>query len=546
MFHNVFGMVYLKKSLGLLFFAFMVMALWQCAKRGSPSGGPKDTTPPQLVRAEPENFTTNFKAKKIRLYFDELIKLEDVQNQLVVSPPFKNPATITPMGAPSKYIEVEIKDTLRENTTYTINFGQSIVDNNEKNPNSFLTYVFSTGDYLDSLTLTGAVSDAVNLKADEFISVMLYEMDSTYTDSTVFKQPPLYITNTGDSLPFFELKNLKGGKYALFGLKDVNKNNMFDQSQDKIGFIADTITVPTDSIYVLNLFREQLNYKASVPSMVAKNKIIFGYQGDYRDMVIESLTTLPDSVSTTLLKERDKDTLNYWLSPTELDSIIFTVQNDKVEAIDTFTVKMRDLPMDSLKLSTSVTGKFNFEDKFSILANTPIVALDTSQVSLNVSDSIPMPYTFVLDTLKNKVDFDFEVEPNQKYSFSLLPGAITDFFGMQNDTLDYNLSTGSFADYGNLRMIFGSDVTYPIVVQLTNEKGVVQREIVASEAQTFEFNHLNPGNYIARVIFDSNGNGKWDTGNYLKKQQPEKISYYPGTIEIRANWEKEETFILSN
>ncbi|WP_421806066.1 Ig-like domain-containing protein [Flagellimonas sp.] len=210
-------MVYLKKSLGLLFFAFMVMALWQCAKRGSPSGGPKDTTPPKLVRAEPENFTTNFKAKKIRLYFDELIKLEDVQNQLVVSPPFKNPATITPMGAPSKYIEVEIKDTLRENTTYTINFGQSIVDNNEKNPNSFLTYVFSTGDYLDSLTLTGAVSDAVNLKADEFISVMLYEMDSTYTDSTVFKQPPLYITNTGDSLPFFELKNLKGGKYAFLG-----------------------------------------------------------------------------------------------------------------------------------------------------------------------------------------------------------------------------------------------------------------------------------------------------------------------------------------
>ena len=539
-------MVYLKKSLGLLFFAFMVLALWQCAKRGSPSGGPKDTTPPKLVRAEPENYTINFKAKKIRLYFDELIKLEDVQNQLVVSPPFKNPATIKPMGAPSKYIEVEIKDTLRENTTYTINFGQSIVDNNEKNPNSFLTYVFSTGDYLDSLTLTGAVSDAVNLKADEFISVMLYEMDSTYTDSTVFKQLPLYITNTGDSLPFFELKNLKGGKYALFGLKDVNKNNMFDQSQDKIGFINDTITIPTDSIYVLNLFREQLNYKPSVPSLAAKNKIIFGYQGDYRDMTIETLTSLPDSVSTTLLKERDKDTLNYWLTPTELDSIIFTVRNDKVEAIDTFTVKMRDLPMDSLKLSTSVSGKFNFEDTFSILANTPIVALDTSQVALNISDSIPMSYSYVLDTLKNKIDFDFEAEPNQKYSFSLMPGAITDFFGMQNDTLAYNLSTGSFADYGNLRMILGGDVTYPIVVQLTNEKGVVQREIIASEEQTFEFKHLNPGNYVARVIFDSNGNGIWYTGNFLKKQQPEKISYYPGTIEIRANWEKEETFILSN
>ena len=220
-------MVYLKKLLGLLFVTFMVLALWQCAKRGSPSGGPKDITPPKLVRAEPENFSTNFKATKIRLYFDELIKLEDVQNQLVVSPPFKNPATISPMGGPSRYIEVTIKDTLRENTTYTINFGQSIVDNNEGNPNSFLSYVFSTGDYLDSLTLSGAVKDAINRKADEFISVMLYEIDSAYTDSTIYKQPPLYITNTGDSLPFFELRNLKAGKYALFGLKDVNKNNMF-------------------------------------------------------------------------------------------------------------------------------------------------------------------------------------------------------------------------------------------------------------------------------------------------------------------------------
>ena len=539
-------MVYLKKLLGLLFVTFMVLALWQCAKRGSPSGGPKDITPPKLVRAEPENFSTNFKATKIRLYFDELIKLEDVQNQLVVSPPFKNPATISPMGGPSRYIEVTIKDTLRENTTYTINFGQSIVDNNEGNPNSFLSYVFSTGDYLDSLTLSGAVKDAINRKADEFISVMLYEIDSAYTDSTIYKQPPLYITNTGDSLPFFELRNLKAGKYALFGLKDVNKNNMFDQGQDKIGFIEDTITLPTDSIYGLNLFREQLNYKPSVPSLAANNKIIFGYQGDYRDMVIETLTTLPDSVSTTILKERDKDTLNYWFTPTDLDSIIFMVRNDKVQVLDTFTVKMRNLPMDSLKLSASVNGKFNFEDTFSILANTPIAAMDTSNISLMVSDSIPATYTYELDTISNKIDFDFETEPNQKYSFSLLPGAITDFFGIQNDSLAYNLSTSSFADYGNLTMILSGNVNYPVIVQLTNEKGEVQREILATEPQSFEFNNLNPGNYVARVIFDENGNGKLDTGNYLEKRQPEEISYYPGTIEIRANWEKEETFILSN
>ncbi|MCK0161407.1 Ig-like domain-containing protein [Muricauda sp. F6463D] len=539
-------MVYLKKMLGLLFFAFMALGLWQCAKRGSPSGGPKDISPPKLVRAEPENFTTNFKAKKIRLYFDELIKLEDVQNQLVVSPPFKNAAEITPMGTPSKYIEVVIKDTLRENTTYTINFGQSIVDNNEGNPNSFLSYVFSTGDYLDSLILKGAVKDAINRKADEFISVMLYQVDSTYNDSTIYKEPPLYITNTGDSLPFFELKNLKGGKYALFGLKDVNKNNMFDQAQDKIGFIKDTITLPTDSIYLLNLFREQLNYKASVPSLAAKNRIIFGYQGDYNDLSIETLTSLPDSVRTTILKEQDKDTLNYWFTPTDLDSIIFTVRNDKLQEIDTFTVKMRDLPLDSLRLSTSTTGKFNFEDTFSILSSTPLATLDTSNISLNMNDSIPAVFSFVMDTIKNKIDFDFEVEPNQNYTFSFLPGAVTDFFGTQNDTLAYNLSTGSFADYGNLRVILGGEVTYPVIVQLTSEKGEVQREIVASESQIFEFNNLDPSNYVVRVILDENGNGKLDTGNYLKGIQPERVSYYPGLIEVRANWEKEETFILTN
>lgn len=532
--------------LGLLFISFMVLALWQCAKRGSPSGGPKDITPPKLVRAEPENFTINFKEKKIRLYFDELIKLQDVQNQLVVSPPFKNAAEITPQGTPSKYIELVIKDTLRENTTYTINFGQSIQDNNEGNPNSFLTYVFSTGDYIDSLSVSGAVKDAFNRKADEFISVMLYEMDSTYTDSTIYKSPPLYITNTGDSLPFFELKNLKAGNYALFALKDANKNNMYNQGQDKIGFLQDTVTIPTDSIYLLTLFKEISNYKASVPSFVAKNKIIFGYQGDYRDMKIETLTALPDSVKTLILKERDKDTLNFWITPTDLDSIIFAVSNEKLEAIDTFTVKTRNLPLDSLKVSSSARGKFNPEDTFSILASTPIQQLDTSKISFKVSDSIPADYTFSLDSLENKIDFDFETEPNQKYSFSLLPGAITDFFGIANDTLDYNLSTGSLADYGVLRIRLGGEVTYPVIVQLTNEKGEMQREIMATESQVFEFNNLEPGNYVARVIFDENGNGIWDTGSYLQKSQPERISYYPGLIEIRANWEKEENFILSN
>lgn len=540
-----FGMAYVKKLLGFLFFALMGLALWQCARRGSPSGGPEDVTPPKLVRTEPDNFSINFEAQKIRLYFDELIKLQDVQNQLVVSPPLKYPPEITPQGGPRKYIEVLIKDTLRENTTYTLNFGQSIVDNNEGNPNSFLTYVFSTGTYIDSLTLSGAVKDAFNKKADQFISVMLYEIDTAYTDSTIYKNPPNYIASTGDSLPLFELKNLRAGKYALFALKDVNKNNMFNQKQDKIGFLEDTITIPTDSTYLLNLFLEEPDYSVSVPSYTAKNRIIFGYQGDHEDMQIETLTQLPDSVQTKILKDREKDTLNYWITPTDLDSIIFTVTNEKLERIDTFTVKTRKLPLDSLTLTSGIRGKFNFEDTFSILANTPIANVDTTKIGLVVSDSLLAPFSHVLDTLENKVEFDFEIEPNQKYRLSLLPGAISDFFGMQNDTLDYAISTSGYADYGNLRMTLGGAVQYPLVLQLTNEQGEIQREIIAPESKIFEFSNLDPGNYVVRVIFDDNGNGKWDTGSYLKKRQPERISYYPDVIEVRANWELEQNFIIS-
>lgn len=169
----------IRRFLACLFLLLASISLYQCARRGTPSGGIKDTIPPKLEKAEPANMTVNFKGNKIRLYFNEYIKLNDVQNQLIVSPPLKNTPIITPAGAASKYVEIQLKDTLKENTTYTLNFGQSIVDNNEGNPNSFFTYVFSTGSYIDSLNLKGVVEDAFDKEAETFVSVMLYEMDST-------------------------------------------------------------------------------------------------------------------------------------------------------------------------------------------------------------------------------------------------------------------------------------------------------------------------------------------------------------------------------
>ncbi len=535
----------IRRILAGFFLFFITAALMQCAKRGSPTGGPKDVDGPVLLKAEPENMTVNFKNTKIRLYFDEYIKLEKLQEQLIASPPLKYQPEITPQGGTNKFVEIKIKDTLKENTTYTLNFGQSIVDNNEGNPNSFLSYVFSTGSYIDSLTLQGVVKDAFNQKADDFISVMLYEIDTAYTDSTIYKRPPNYITNTLDSTVIFTINNIKQGKYALFAIKDEAKNNIFDQNTDKIGFVTDTIDIPTDSIFLLNMFKEIPNYAMSVPSFAARNKIVFGYYGDGAHAQIAPLTPLPDTVRTTVLKQREKDTLNYWFTPFEVDSILFTVTNEHAKIVDTFNVKSRKVGLDSLQLEPNLNGTLDFNTPYHIAANIPLARLDSSKIAIMNSDSTKIDFGVRLDSIKNKVDFDFESEPNQTYKITLLPGAITDFFGTENDTTYYNLNTKSLADYGNLSLNIIGKVEYPVIVQLTDDKGEVQREIYAEEEQLFEFNTVNPATYLIRIIFDTNKNKRWDTGVLLEKLQPEKVIYYPGPIEVRANWEKIETFTIT-
>lgn len=531
-----------QRFLGILFIVLSLTAVIQCAKRGNPTGGPEDIDAPILVRADPPNLTTEFKAKRIRLYFDEYIKLEDIQNQLIVSPPLKYAPEISPQGGARKYVEIILKDTLAENTTYTLNFGQSIVDNNEGNPSPFLNYVFSTGTYIDSLTVSGSVKDAFKIKPDPFISVMLYRKDSTFNDSTIYKIPPDYITNTLDSLTTFKLNHIKAGEYALIALKDVNKNNIFDQSSEKIAFIEDTVTLPTDSTYLLTLFKEIPNYQALPPSFAAANKIIFGYAGGDENIQIDPLISFPDSVRTLIQKQRDKDSLNYWFTPFGADSLVFTVRNPSAVAIDTFSVKSRKLAADSLVIEPSHRGSIIFGETFKLSANIPIITLDTSKVRVVNKDTLDVPFTTQLDSIKNEVLLNFEKEPNQNYTLEVLPDAFMDFFNHTNDSLNYQLSTRSFTDYGNLRMNINGQFVYPIIVQLTDEQGEIRSEHYATQPGIIEFNNLQPANYLVRVILDANENGKWDTGNYLGKIQPEKVYFYSQVLEMRANWEFEQSF----
>jgi len=513
-----------------------------CANRGTPSGGLKDDVAPVIIKSSPENLTTNFKGKEIIIYFDEYVKIKNLQKQLIISPPMDPEPTIMPLSAASKYITIIVNDTLDDNTTYAFNFGQSIVDNNEENPYDYYRYVFSTGSYIDSLSVKGQILDAKNRSPEPFVSVMLYEKDSTYTDSVVYNQKPKYITNTLDSLTTFSIDNIKPGTYKLVALKDDNGNFTFQQDKDKIGFFEGFITAPTEENYTIKLFKEVMNFDAKRPRQVAGQKIAFGYEGDYKTMEIELLADKPSGFETRITKDPSADTLYYWYKPKfELDSTQFIVRNKTF--IDTLKHRFRSIDNDSLTLKMLSSGTLGFSDDVKITGSIPFVKLDEKQIKILDKDSLNVPFETTYDTLDNIYSLKFEKQESQKYTIKMLPGALKDFFGNVNDTLVYSARTKLYSDYSNVRVTL-RNMKYPVIVQLVTDKGDVKYEQISAQERLFDFRNLTPGDYYLRVVFDANGNQKWDSGDYLKQIQAERISYYPDVIEARANWDPIHEFIL--
>ena len=533
----------MKKAIPLILLLILLISV-SCANRGNPSGGDRDTTPPVIQKSDPENFSVNFSADEIEIQFDEFVKIKNISKNLIISPPMDPEPQITPLGSASKKINIKIYDTLRANTTYALNFGESIVDNNEENPFSFYKYVFSTGDFIDSLTLEGGITDALDKQAEEFVSVMLYEVDSTYSDSVVYKEKPDYITNTLDSITFYKLENLKPGKYRLIALKDENSDFTFDQAVDKIGFIDEYVEIPSDEFYDIQLFKEEIDFKAFRPRLSGHQKIAFGYAGNPESMKIDLVSDVPADYISKLTKESDADTLSYWFRPKlELDSLVFKVSGPK--SVDTFSVRLRDQLKDSLVITQFRDGPDSFEKSLRIQANIPLNSIDRSQMKLIDKDSADVAFDAVLDSLNNRLSFEFDKTESNVYRLKLYPGALTDLFENTNDTLDFSVRTKALYEYGNMRLI-PRNGKYPLIVQLIDQNDKVISERYLKSEQAVDFTNLNPGRYSVRVIFDQNGNGKYDPGSFLLKRQAERVSYYPEEIEIRASWNFIEEFILQD
>ncbi len=529
----------------LLVAIFTIIIAVQCANPGSPSGGPKDELPPVMLSSTPENSSTNFNSDKITMEFDELIKFKDLKKQLVISPPMKYEPIIKPSGTAMDKVKVQILDTLAENTTYTINFGNALQDNNEGNIYNNFRYIFSTGDYIDSLSIKGKISNAFMDSFEKNTMVMLYLIDTAFNDSTIFNSIPTYVTNTIES-DTFKIDNAKAGTYLMVAIEEKTRNLKFNPSQDKIAFYPEYITLPDTNKYELKLYKQNSDFSIKRPIHSGKGKVSFTFEGKPEDIKISRLLPIKsDTVMDMLYFSKYNDSASYWYSAREADSIQFLIQSEKFKVNDTVTVTLKKQKKIDASFEPTNRSGLTPNKRLKITSNSPITSFISDSISvMNLADSTIVNFNASIKD-RNKLLLDFEPQYKHKYAVELLPGAITNFFGEVNDTIIFRSSVKAKTEFGEIILTIKNVATYPIILDLINEKGdKIFERIHAKEDQAFTFSNLNPGKYKLRLIYDDNGNEYWDPGHFLKKQMPEEVKYFPEVIDLKANWDVQQEWIL--
>tara|TARA_B100001059_G_scaffold42834_2_gene34732 strand:+ start:41352 stop:43100 length:1749 start_codon:yes stop_codon:yes gene_type:complete len=526
----------MNKFVKYFLFFLTVVSFTQCARKSIPTGGLKDTLPPVMINAFPKMNTVFFDKEKITITFDEFIKLRDLSKQLIISPPLEpDQYKIKPQGTVSKKIQIELLDSLQEETTYTFNFGESIVDNNEGIPLPFFRYALSTGPIIDSLEITGEITDAYERITEPYTSIHLYPIDSTFSDSTIFLKKPFYATSTLDSV-IYHFKNLRPDTYEIIAIKDVGGNYLFDQNLDKIGFLQKPITLPGDSILNFRIFNEIPTLFWTRPFFINTNQIGFGYYGEADIRAIEVKSKVPRNFRYLINKSRETDTLHFWFRGDKLDSLKFGIKEKDTTRL--FNVKFKKQVRDSLVINAFTKSSMGLLDSFKIKSNLPLVKINLNLINIIGLDSLAVPFKASLDKNYDRLSLFYNWLPNDDYKVELYPNALIDFWGNTHDTLKFGVKTKPIEDYGNIFLQIIRDDNDPFILELVNLKGETLRRFdLSNELDYYEFKYLLPGNYLFRYIKDKNGNKKWDTGNYLKKIQPEMVYYSPDTIELRANWD---------
>ncbi len=540
----------------ILILAILILWLLSCARITAPSGGPIDKVPPKIVYVKPPMYSTRFNNKKIEIKFNEYIVLKNLTKNLLISPPNMEKPKIKLSG---KKIFIVLPDSLQDNTTYIIDFGNAIADFTEGNILRNFKYVFSTGPEVDSLVLRGKVYDAFSHEPEKNMLVGLYY---SLSDSVPYHHKPQYITRT-DEQGNFEFTNLKDTVYYVFALADKNNNYIYDLPTEKIGFYnmklrpyllsnsndttKDTVIVDSVKAVEIPTFYEYKNKKFYIKKFYRKTPwklaVLFNDKMDSIP-VVKPL----DNIKYATEISKYNDTLQIWLLDTtkmKNDTILFTIsyydnhnwQDDTLSFVMN-TNKYKKKPVKILMSDKLPISPITNTIRLRI--NEPVNEIDTTKVLFYYTeDTLKRYVNYSIEKKFKNFDISFKKNTDVKYHLILDSAAIYSIYGNVNDSSAFNFAVRNEDDYGNLIVEWQwASSPSQIVVQLMDDKmkNVLRKNVVMFEDTSTVFNHLLSGKYAIRIIYDSNMNGKWDGGDLLLKEMPEKV-LIKKDIKIKQGWD---------
>ena len=607
-------------------FALLLLTLTlvaACARMGNPDGGWYDETPPRVVGASPTEKATGVKTRKLHIRFNEFIKIENATENVVVSPPQLESPDIKAGG---KSIDIELKDSLKANTTYTVDFSDAITDNNEGNPLGNYTYSFSTGEHIDTMEVSGWVLAAENLEPVKGILVGLY---ANLADSAFRTQPMLRVAKT-DGRGHFVIRGIAPGKYRVYALQDVDGDYHLTQKGEQMAFNREVI-VPSSKPDVRQdtLWRDSLRIdsisRVSYTHFLPDNITLRAFTHIQTDRFFtKAERTLPECFSLVftagsnelpqlrglnfnnaerafiVMPTAKKDTITYWIKDSALinqDTLRMQMQywstdttgqlrmkQDTIEVLaktpyakrlkekqkkaeewkkaqdkaqkkgEPFETIMRP---EALKVEVKVNNSIAPDENMRIELPTPLQSLDSTKVHLyskrdtlwyearyrirvrEGGDSLAPVGTNLLH--KRWLELQAEWKPGVEYSLELDSLALTDIYGTTSGKIKQGFKVREDKEFATLAVSLTALTDSNVVVQLLNGQDAVVKQTRAL-AGTANFYYLQPATYYLRLFVDRNGNGRWDTGDFYRGEEPETVYYFPEEIECKANWDATRTW----
>jgi len=553
-----------------------------CANQMAPGGGPQDVDPPFVLWSDPPNFSTQFDKSQIRLTFNEFVKLKQASQQVLISPPMKKNPDFSLKG---KSVIINLQEDLLPNTTYSIFFGNAIVDITEENPLANFLYVFSTGDYVDSLSIAGEVVNAFTLKPEENIFVMLFSLsnDTVPVDSLPVKVRPLYVAKTNKEGQF-RLQYLRNEPMKLFALKDMNSNYLFDIPEEEIAFeelpitpeipknietdtaaqiFADSVKVSEmyDTFYRLRLFHQK---DSTQRRLTADGIYPPGFLLTYRYGLKAPSFSLLDSTVTGpwFINElnQGRDSLRVWITQPVPDSLKIRVIDGEIFADTVQVVLPEKKPAETsrrrgaeeskperLFISSTVKARLlELHTPLNLKFDHPVIRSDNSGIALFTENDTLTGLNFIpTDSIGRIWKPDFDLEEETLYNLVIPDSTFFNIYEQTNDSTIIAFRTRKTSDYGNLYITMQlPGEPYPYILQLLNSKDKVVREVIITQPGEVSLLLLDPAIYRLKAIRDKHTNGRWDTGVYFDKRQPEDVFFFPKELQVRANWDIEEVWTI--